>query len=91
MNISEEKATENGEKKGLVQVLGSGCPKCQKMESNAKVALEGTGYEVGHLTDIGKIMQMGVMSTPALAIDGKVVSSGKVLSPAEIKKLVLQK
>jgi small redox-active disulfide protein 2 len=73
-----------------IEVLGSGCPNCKKLEKNVKKALEDKGMEaeIEKVTDIAKIMEHGVMSTPALVIDGKVASSGRVLSPAEIQKLM---
>ena len=68
-----------------VQVLGTGCPKCKQLEENARKALPRA--EIEKVEDMGKILEAGVMMTPALTIDGKVVSSGKVLSPDEIRKL----
>lgn len=73
-----------------VQILGTGCMKCEKLEANAKEAIKEKGgdYEIEKVTDIKKIMDYGVMLTPALAIDGQVKSVGKVLSVEEIKKLL---
>jgi small redox-active disulfide protein 2 len=73
-----------------IQILGTGCPKCIKLTANAKKATEeaGVACEIEKVTDINKIMDMGVMMTPALAIDGEVKSVGKVLSVDEIKKLL---
>jgi small redox-active disulfide protein 2 len=70
--------------------LGTGCIKCEKLEANAKEAIkEKVGnYEIEKISDIKKIMDFGVMLTPALAIDGEVKSVGKVLSVEEIKKLL---
>jgi small redox-active disulfide protein 2 len=68
-----------------IQVLGTGCPKCKQLEANAKKAFPEA--EIEKVEDMGKILQAGVMMTPALVIDGKVLSSGKLLSPEEIKKL----
>jgi len=74
-----------------IQVLGSGCPKCKQLAANAATAIEGVSdeFEVVKVTDINEMMSMGVMMTPALAIDGEVKSAGKVLSVDEIKKLIL--
>lgn len=74
----------------LVQVLGPGCPKCEKLKKNAEDAAKTAGVEamVEKITDIGQITAFGVMMTPALAIDGEVKSVGKVLSPEEIQKLL---
>ena len=74
----------------LVQVLGPGCPKCEKLKKNAEDAAKTAGVEamVEKITDIGQITAFGVMMTPALAIDGEVKSVGKVLSPEEIQRLL---
>lgn len=73
-----------------IQILGTGCMKCEKLEANAKEAIKekGGAYEIEKVTDIKKIMDYGVMLTPALAIDGQVKSVGKVLSVEDIKKLL---
>lgn len=73
-----------------IQILGTRCPKCIKLSENAKKAADeaGAAYGIEKVTDINKIMDMGVMMTPALAIDGEVKSVGKVLSVEEIKKLL---
>jgi small redox-active disulfide protein 2 len=71
----------------LIQVLGTGCPKCEKLKKNAEEAARLAGVEatVEKITDIGQITSFGVMMTPALAIDGEVKAVGKVLSADEIK------
>jgi len=73
-----------------IQVLGTGCQKCMKLTKNAEEAIKDkrADYEIEEVTDIKKIMEYGVMMTPGLAVDGKVVSAGKVLSADEIKKLL---
>ena len=73
-----------------LQILGTGCPKCKKLAANAEEAAKGLGLdvEIEKVTDIDKIIDFGVMSTPSLAIDGKVVVVGKVPSVEEIKKLL---
>jgi small redox-active disulfide protein 2 len=73
-----------------LQILGTGCPKCQKLTENTEAAAKALGieYELEKVKDINQIMAFGVMITPALAVDGVVKSSGKVLSPDEIKKLI---
>ena len=70
----------------VVQILGTGCPKCQALEANARAAIQTLGLqaEVKKVTDLNDIMGMGVMVTPALAIDGKVKSAGKLLTAAQI-------
>ena len=74
----------------LLQVLGPGCPKCQKLTANAEAAAKALGleYELVKVTDITEIMGFGVMMTPALAVDGVVKATGKVLSAEKIKKLL---
>ncbi len=74
----------------VIKILGTGCPKCKKLEANALQAMEQAGIQasVEKVTDLGKIMDYGVMMTPALVIDERVVASGKVLSPAEIRSLI---
>lgn len=69
-----------------VQVLGTGCPKCEKLRENAEEAARLAGVEVlvERISDIGQILAMDVLMTPALVIDGEVRSVGKLLSPQEI-------
>ena len=71
-----------------IEILGSGCSKCKMLEENAKKALEETGKEADiiKVTDFNKFVDYGVMSTPALVIDGVVKCSGKVADAEEIKK-----
>lgn len=84
---------ENAKTEGVsVKVLGSGCAKCNQLEASAKAALEQLGMDtaIDHVTDFSQIAAYGVMSTPALVIDGKVVSYGKVLKTEDVVK-ILQK
>jgi small redox-active disulfide protein 2 len=69
-----------------LQVLGTGCPKCRALEANVRAAVTGLGIEaeVEKVTDIESIMAMGVMMTPALAVDGTVKSVGRVLTKDQI-------
>ncbi len=69
-----------------IEILGTGCTKCKTLEENAKQALAKIGgfHELKKVEDIVEIMNYGVMSTPALVVDGKVKSSGKLLSVEEI-------
>jgi small redox-active disulfide protein 2 len=64
----------------VIEVLGPGCPNCQKLEANAReaVAQAGVEAEIVKVTDYADIASRGVMSTPGLVIDGKVVSTGKI-------------
>lgn len=73
-----------------IQILGTGCPKCKKLAENAEAAATELGieYELEKVTKINDIMQMGVMVTPALAIDGAVKVSGKVVSSDDIKAIL---
>ncbi len=69
-----------------IKVLGTGCPKCKKLLQNAETACKGLGLEVEleKIDDINRIIEYGVMMTPALVVDGEVKSVGKVLSEEEI-------
>ncbi len=73
-----------------IEILGAGCPKCKQLTANVEAAVKELSIqaEIGKVTDIDKITEYGVMMTPALAIDGTVVSAGKVLSKDEIKKII---
>lgn len=84
-----EKAKTEG---ASVKVLGSGCAKCNQLEASVKEALTLLGMDpaIDHVTDFAQIAAYGVMSTPALVVDGKVVSYGKVLKTEEVVK-ILQK
>jgi len=69
-----------------IEVLGSGCANCNRLEANAReaVTMAGVEAEVLHVTDPSEIVSRGVMSTPGLVIDGKVVSAGRVPSAGDI-------
>jgi small redox-active disulfide protein 2 len=69
-----------------IEVLGSGCPNCRRLEANAReaVAIVGVEAEVLHVTDPRDIVGRGVMSTPGLVIDGQVVSTGRIPSADDI-------
>lgn len=73
-----------------VKVLGSGCKKCNELEANTKAALERLGMDIAidHVTDFAQIAAYGVMTTPALMVDGNVVSYGKVLKTDDVVKLL---
>lgn len=72
-----------------IQILGTGCPKCNQLYQNAQQAVTEAGVdaEVMKVTNLNDIMAFGVMITPALAIDGQVKTSGKVPSADDIKKM----
>jgi len=73
-----------------IEILGPGCPRCIKTMGNAKEAVERSGIqaEVIKVSDLNKIMNYGVMMTPALVIDGEVKFSGKIPSVEEIEGLL---
>jgi len=76
-----------------IEVFGTGCPKCKMVEANVKKALETTRLvaEVAKVTDIGEMIERGLMSTPGLAIDGELVSAGRIPSVDEIIQLIRKK
>ena len=73
-----------------IKVLGTGCPKCKTLEKAANDAVTAAGVDatVSKVEDIMQIMQFGVMTTPALVVDGKVVVKGRVPGADEIKKFI---
>ena len=73
-----------------IEILGTGCPKCSKLAEVAEQAARELGleYELVKVTDINRIIDFGVMVTPALAVDGEVKVAGKVPSVADVKKLL---
>lgn len=75
-----------------IQVLGTGCAKCKTLTANAEAAVKAAGVEatVEKVEKIAEIMRFGVMTTPALVVDGKVRSVGKVLSAEEIGRLLVR-
>ena len=74
-----------------IKVLGGGCCKCENLLGAVKeaVAEKGIEAEIEYITDMVKIMEYGIMSTPALMIDNKVVSMGRVLKAKEVEKLLI--
>lgn len=70
-----------------IKVLGTGCKKCKQLEANVNEAVADLGIEaqVEKVEDLPSIMKYGVMSTPALVVNEKVVSTGKLLAASEIK------
>ncbi len=74
----------------IIKILGSGCKKCVTLKENTEIALKETGMEaeIIKVMDFKDIMAFGVMTTPALVINEKVVSFGKVLKPKEIIKIL---
>ena len=74
-----------------IKVLGGGCKSCEALLAAAKEAVTQAGIEaeIEYVTDMERIMNYGVMSMPALMIDGKVVSAGKVLKAKDVIKFIL--
>ena len=73
-----------------IKVLGAGCKSCHEQYENAKAAVQALGLnvEVEYITDMEKVMGYGVMSMPAIVVNEKVVSMGKVLKAADVEKLL---
>ena len=76
----------------MIKVLGTGCPKCKELENRTMNALAEINVpaDVEKVTDIKKIMEYGILSTPGLVINGKVKSSGRIPRPEEIKAWILE-
>lgn len=74
----------------LIQVLGTGCPKCKKLAEVAEAAAKelGIAYQFEKVTEINRIVDFGVMMTPALVVDGNVKVAGRVPDMNEMKKLL---
>ena len=91
-DISSDNTSKNNTKVSNmeIKILGTGCSNCIKLEENTKIALRELSIdeEIDHIKDFAEIASYGVMSTPALVRDGKVLSYGKVLSSDDIKKLL---
>jgi len=75
-----------------VEILGPGCLKCKFVEKRVKETIEelGMNVEVKEVTDIGKIVEHGVMATPAVVVDGSVKSEGRIPTREEIEKWLQQ-
>lgn len=74
-----------------IKILGTGCPKCHSLDAAVKKAVEELGLKdaaIERVDDIAKIIEYGVMSTPALVVDGEVKFSGRVPNVADIKKIL---
>jgi small redox-active disulfide protein 2 len=74
----------------VLQILGTGCSKCGKLAENTEAAAKSLGleYRMEKVTEITKIMVFGVMSTPALAVDGVVKFAGKIPTTEEIQRIL---
>lgn len=75
-----------------IKILGTGCPKCKALEKSTQEVVDKLGLDVDikKVEDIMKIMEYGIMRTPGLVINEKVVASGRSLSLSEIEKLITQ-
>jgi small redox-active disulfide protein 2 len=73
-----------------IQVLGTGCAKCKQLTANAEkaVAALGVAATVEKVEDLREIVKLGVMTTPALVVDGKVRAAGKVLTPEAVMEML---
>ena len=91
-SANEPEKNNSVKEQSQIKVLGSGCKKCNELEGAVKEALNELGMNdnIEHVTDFTQIAAYGVMSTPALVVDGKVVSFGKVLKKEDVIK-ILQK
>ncbi|MGC8924015.1 MAG: thioredoxin family protein [Candidatus Micrarchaeia archaeon] len=71
-----------------IEIFGTGCPKCKALEENARKAVSElrAKAEIVKITDIGKIVEYGILSTPAIAVDGEVKAYGRIVEVEEIKK-----
>ena len=89
-NLSAEPTHEANGRISCIKVLGSGCATCHKLFENVKEAVNemGLSADIEYITDMAKVMEYGVMSMPAIVIDEKVVSMGKVLKVADVEKLL---
>jgi small redox-active disulfide protein 2 len=74
-----------------IKILGTGCARCQQLEKVVKKVIQDSGIvaSIEHVTDIQKIMEYPILTTPGLVIDGKVVASGRVPGEKEIKSIFL--
>ena len=75
-----------------IKVLGTGCSKCKVLDQSVRIAVEEMAIEatVEKVEDIQKIMEYGVMRTPGLVINGKVVLEGLLLTPEQLKEIIKQ-
>jgi len=73
-----------------IQILGSGCPACKKLYEMTKVAISANdlSIEVEYITDVQKMIEMGLMQSPSLVIDGKIVAAGRVPSGDELREII---
>ncbi|MDO4594721.1 MAG: thioredoxin family protein [Tissierellia bacterium] len=89
MNADEQKENLKTKDSGI-KILGSGCAKCEALEQNVREAVKELKIdkEISHVRDFAEIASYGVMSTPAIVMDGKVLCAGRVLTKSEVKELL---
>lgn len=75
-----------------IQILGTGCARCQQLTVNAEEAIQGLGLEseIEKVTEIKEILKFQILMTPGLVVNGKVKSAGRVPSPEEIREMLLE-
>ena len=90
MNLFKKQVEDNETSSASIKVLGSGCAKCNQLEKATVEALQQLNMDttIDHVKDYARIAMYGVMSTPALVVDEKVVSYGKVLTKDEVVKIL---
>ena len=88
--LFRKKEENNENKNARIKVLGSGCSKCNELEKNTREVLKDLNIdeEVAHIKDFKEIMKYGVMTTPALLVDEKILVSGRVPNIKELKELI---
>jgi small redox-active disulfide protein 2 len=89
-NFQNSETEKTSTQTSQIKILGSGCSKCRELEANTKEALIQLNIHetIEHVTDFSQIASYGVMTTPALVMDNKVLSYGRVLKTDEIKALI---
>lgn len=71
-----------------IEILGTGCAKCKRLEKNVREAVEGMGVEVVKIDDFDEIIKRGIMMTPGLVINGEIVAVGRVPGVEEIRGMI---
>ena len=77
----------------MIEILGGGCPKCDALTKSAEIAVKKLGWknvEIIHVTDMDEIVERGVLSTPALVLNGEVIVSGRYVPPNKLEKIFLK-
>ena len=77
----------------MIEILGGGCSKCDALTKSAETAVERLGWknvEIIHVTDMNEIVERGVLSTPALVLNGEVIVSGRYVPPNKLEKIFLK-